>query len=275
MRLAIVGSSHVSAFRNAWSEFPGRWPGVEAEFFAMPYDVFQRMVVTEDLRLVRGPGRAWLRQEELTLARRINGREEAALAGADLVLAVGIPYLYDEPLLALLDGSDIDGLRSVGAPRQMSAAAFEAMLGVLVGKSRPPASWNRPGLRGRLVMMQRPLPSETAIPSARAKFAMRRRIARRPEGVVEALGRYVRGVREALAAHGVRLFPQPAETITREGLTLERFTRGFRRIHDDTVNERDHIHANAAFGALCLDRILAEALSGRQRGKMATIQEGA
>lgn len=258
LRLTVVGSSHVSAFRHAWTENPGRWPGFDATFFAVPHDVFRRMVVTDDLRLVRGPGHRDLRDGDLAIGQQINGCTEVDLSDADLVLAVGMPHLFDEQLLSVLDSCDVDGLRSAGAPRQMSAAAFAAILEALVARSRPGPGWFHPGLRGRLTMAPRPQPSQTAIPSVRVKFGLRRRIVGTPQGASEALARYVRALAAMLAADGIRLFPQPPETMTPDGLTLERFTRGFRRIQNDTVNERDHIHANAAFGALCLDRLLAE-----------------
>jgi hypothetical protein len=258
LSLSVVGGSHVSAFRNAWSENPGRWPGVEAEFFGVPSVVFQRMVVTEKLQLMpQRQGRADLRRADLDIARKINGREKADLSGADLVIAVGVPISWDEDLLHILDLNDVDGLRSVGRPQQMSAAAFDAILGALVERSQPAPSWRHEALRDRLIVMQRPLPSQTAVSSARPNFALRRRIAQQPEGVIEALGRYVGGVGKMLEAQGIRLFPQPLETIAPEGLTLERFTRGFRRLRDGKVSNWDHIHANATFGTLCLDRILA------------------
>lgn len=253
-RIVVIGNSHAAALKAGWDAIAAGHPGVGVEFLAAPPPHEKHMRLGPGLTYGLQPdGERTARAAQVVT--RINGRTSIDLAGAT-VLWAGYPWGFRALQEMLLD-TDVDGLRDTGAAKLMSRAAFDAVLAAFADAAVPPPQW-RDWRDARLVITPRPLTAEGCRTDGNPDYAVPRDLALRPEGMMATLAAYTALVARALASHGIALLPQPAGTITADGLTRDDFARGSRSVfrqhqHDDA----DQDHMNARYGAECLKALLA------------------
>lgn len=254
MRVLVIGDSHAGAYKAGWPTIAERYPDVTVDVFAVPFPHFKSLRLSPSLEFALQ--RAAATPEVIELVERINGRRSARLAEADVVLWAGVRSGVDV-ILSLVADSDVDGLRDAGSDRALSAAAFAEISASLAERFMPPPAWR--GLTDRqLVIAPQPLPAETITESDDGDYQVARQIVARPEGVAAAVAAYLDDYEAALGRHGIGLLRQPAETVGRGALTLARYSRGSPAIVSGKTHSRaDHAHMNAAYGALCLETLLA------------------
>lgn len=253
-RLAIIGNSHVAAFREGWTLIEREHPGTRIEFFALPNAHLGRLSLDANKRLgLAETGEARLR--ELTIA--VNGRLTIDLGASDHVLWVGYYWPF-EALSKLMAEFSIDGLReSPRAPRALSRPAFDAVCDGLAEAVLPGEGWR--GWRApRLTLNVRALPAESCLGDARPAFRYWRAAAQHPEGAGAVAAAFLDRFKQALVGHGIGLLRQPEETLAASGLTATDYSRGSHRLMGGLPHpDSDHVHMNARYGALCLRRLLA------------------
>lgn len=257
MRLVVFGNSHIGALKLAWDEMAGRWPGVSIEFFGLPGALALKPRLFDD-RSFGLPEDGSVTAAEIALCRRLNGRTRIGLSQADAALSVGYEWL-PQRLAQVIFAFDVDGLVESGAPRLLSAAAFDAVCDALAAEILPDerwSGWSRPSFHA----VFRPMPSEViaADPAHRAWHGIRAK-----RGVGAAFDRYRRRIAEAMAARGIGAFFQPQDTLSPLHLTRETYGRASVRWASDQPHpEGELFHMNAAFGAKCLDHVLGALMAG-------------
>lgn len=256
-RIVVIGDSHAGAYKTGWPRIAARHPDLSVEVFAVPVPHFRYLRLTQDriFGLFDRQGVAGGREAIL----QINGRVAVELADADLVVWAGYRTGFDI-VSEMLGDSDVDGLCDTGAPRLMSAAAFEAATGAIARRFLPgPAwcGWTPP----RLVLSARALAAEGRLGRGRSRGRSRDRAAQRPaapEGALAGLDAYDDRFAAELAPHGIRLHRQPRSTIGPRGLTFDAFSRGSQRLATQRPHPAvDHVHMNGDYGAICLEELIA------------------
>lgn len=265
-RLAVIGNSHVAAFREGWALVAAEHPGTTLAFFALPNAHLGRLALDAERRLSL-PEASEARLREAAMA--INGRLSIELGSADHVLWVGYYWPF-EALAKLTAEFSIDGLRETGgAPRALSRPAFDAVCDGLAEAVLPGAAW-RGWVAPGLTVNARALPAETCLGDARPALRYWRAAARAPEGVGAVAGTFLDRFERQLGAQGIGLLRQPQETLAASGLTAAGFSRGSHRLMSGAAHpESDHLHMNARYGALCLRRLLARLAPARAAGAAA------
>jgi len=255
-RFLVIGGSHAKSLAQASAASADSYADVRT-FFATDR-AFAGYALGEDgVWRPKEMKRKRSRRVREKTARANAGAESIDAASAERVLFVGAPNMA-AAVARLLDGHDVDGLRRRDARGALSAAAFDMMLEEMAEASRLPA--DRRALTGPEVSaMLAPFPSEAFRNSPARAFAPMRRVAERPEGFEEAMARFAGLVREAYAADGIRLVPQPPMTLAGPAATLAEFAEG--GPDAATERERDYTQMTAAFGRLCLDAWLGDAIA--------------
>lgn len=254
-RLVITGTSHVSAFRLGWPIIAQRYPHWSVDFFAAARKFFSRTVLDHNLHLgLPQPVSERDRRVEDVLT-QINGRASVDLADADSVLLVGTDWPLGG-LARLMSEFDIDGLRETGGQRVMSRPMFDAICSDWGARVTPAPGW-RNWPRPRLIVNLRPLPAEDLASGVQPELRYWREICTRPAGIPAVIATFFDRVERELAGHGIGFLRQPEATLTSDGFSATRFSRGARRLSSATpLAETDHVHMNAEFGALCLSLLL-------------------
>jgi len=266
-KLKIVGNSHVAAFKAALDGMAEQLVGTEVSYFAWS----EGPGWSSPLRLGGGkclafgtPSRPASSKIEQFLL-RVNGATKTNLADQDVVVLVG-HYGARGALPYLLADHDIDGLREVGAPRRMSAAAFDRFIDALAEATLPPSEWWH--WDGTTVyVLPAPLVAETCRETQEARFAVWRKLDRAPEGFSEALQIFNARITARCVEKGLIYVPQPEATITSDGLlTRAEFKTGAVMVGSGRAYaETDHFHMNAEYAVLCLAPVLDGLLSGRSQ----------
>lgn len=252
MRLVILGNSHIAAPRLAWTEMAARHPGVEVRFFGGLQTVLAAMTLDAKGQFGLHAG-AQVSDHDRAKTLELFGALSVDLSGIDALAFCGLDWGIDE-ILALTDAFDIDGLIESGAPRHLSARAFDAFARDVAQRSLPDAVWQ--GWRGRKILMPRPLPP-TRVQDSDSDWAEAwRRVT--PRGMGRVMQRYRDLFAEGAAAQGYGLCYQPAATLTAQGLTEDRFNQLPPKFGNLKLPRRadDRVHMNAGFGALWLDSLI-------------------
>ncbi len=254
-RVLILGNSHVGALRDAWTERGGKEPGLEVRFFAAPTHIFDQMRLEPNLVFSLPDGHP-RHAEFAEMLARINAVPAVDLSTADHVLHVGSNCAFGR-IGGLLSEFEVDGYRADGMTARLSSAAFDAMAAEIARFSLPPAVW-RGWTQPALTLMPRPVVSEDCLAKpAKAGVAPWIRAAKTQYELKPLLGRYFGLLDTELDRHRITLLRQPAETLAATGLTAAGYATGSRSMPNGNGRFSDHTHMNAAFGALCLDRLFA------------------
>ena len=253
-RIVVIGDSQAGAYRAGWPRIAARHPDVSVEVFAVPVPHFRNLGLTSELAFGLFGSRSAEHSRDIIL--QINGRTSIDLADADLVVWAGYRTGFDVVAEMLAD-SDVDGLGDTGAPRLLSAAAFEAATAAIARRFLPGPSWLG-WTPPRLVLAARALAAESRLADDQAGNRGLHRLAASPEGALAALAAYDHRFAAELAPHGIRLHRQPRSTIGHRALTRAAFSRGSRGLKQGRRhNDEDHVHMNGDYGAICLEELIA------------------
>ncbi len=256
MKLAIVGSSHVGAVRQAAPRVLADYPTVEIAWFALPGAPFRRMQVDEGgvLRIRDAtPG-------DHQVSRKVNGDVCLDLAPFDRIWVIGNRFGFGRIVRLFLEQDVLEWPRT-GRPRGMSLAFGARVLETLVEEACARIE-GRFGRDPRLVVTPAPYFSETALTEGEGADKWMSKIFVHPHAArIEAM--FETAIRERLAARGMGFMAQPQDTRARHMATGAEFSRDARDFRDTGRRLTDLRHMNAAFGAK-LFRAFAELhLAGR------------
>ncbi|TPE48493.1 hypothetical protein [Amaricoccus solimangrovi] len=249
----ILGNSHTVPLRHAWSALGEEHPRHRISFFAVPMPFF-RFLRLNGRRFGAPTGRGE-RPRITEMAERLNGRADVDLSEFDLILLVGFVDRF-KALSELMLGCDVDGLREVGAQSRLSPSAFQAICRTIAEGVLPVKFLARLSA-GPVAVLEKSRPAETCVGSEDPRYRGWRGLAPDPRGIAAVLGAYSDVLASVLAERDISLIRQPGETIQPNGLTAARFSQGSINLaQGEPHGEDDHSHANAAYGEICLARIL-------------------
>lgn len=249
----MIGNSHTAAPRIALRDNPDRWPNFRPDVFAMPGRTFGELELHGD-RLCPTTENA------LKQMRFYNRMSDLPLGGYDGFLVVG--GLSFAALAGLQDSHRSLGFPSVeqGVPCQLISTGYvDALMRHRIEHA--------PAIRLIRILAalgQGPvLFLDTVFPSAECRhdpqgFSAYVMMAARGDAPVYR-GRFLRLLHEVLRGRAVHI-PQPAYTVVDDVFTAPEWMRGSVRMNprrDVTHEPREYGHANAAYGTLQLDAILA------------------
>jgi hypothetical protein len=265
-RLVFIGSSHLVAYRQAWTDQAGRWPGVTADFLGAHGDLTLQTVV-RDGRLTADTDKARQSMD------KVNGHCAVDIGGVDAIVICGCLVSSATPvnlwrqvrwtgLPSLARSTDLASM----APTLMSETASRAMLAAMVEQ--------RLGLR--LIRHLRTLIDRPILLAAQPHVSAAVRRTRPPDaaprlravamGDGPALSTLFADVtRQSCRAAGAVWVSQDPATIVAHLFTAERFMRGARRLGLQALPQArdDMLHGNAAYGAAMIDRVIG-ALAGQE-----------
>jgi hypothetical protein len=257
-KLKVVGNSHVAAFKGAFLELADRLGDTQVSYFAAPQAEYSRFRMMAGKQFGLGPGPSPERARAENVVLRINGATETDLSDQDAV------FLVDRAgarhyLLSIIAQNDIDGLREVGAPRRMSAAAFDKFLDMIVEASLPaPGWWNWE--KQSVFVFPAPLLAETCLrddPLEPHQYSAQRILAKAPQGCDEVLKLFDSRMIQKFREKGLNYVPQPEETVRDGFLTREEFRTGAIKLSTAVAHPRtDHKHGNARYAETCIAPIL-------------------
>ena len=270
-RVLVLGNSHLAALREGWRANPGRWPAIAPTFVGAHKDLLLQTEVRDGRFLpVRTAARAAFS--------RLGGGDGADIAAQDLIVicgcsvALAIAALIWRDMrwgaLASLDTvPDLAGM----TPRLVSFAAARASLEHNLSQRLAPALARHLRAQGvaqpvwlaaqphvSAVIATRPRPDTRALNDALAQG-----------DAAELAHLFHAAAARALAVAAASFLPQPEQTVQDHILTAVPFVRDATRLAAKPglkQDEDDIRHANAAYGALVLDQIVARLATERQPG---------
>jgi len=101
MRVAVIGSSHVGAIKEALPQIKAAYPDVRLTFFAVPGGVFRRCVLRGGIFRTKPASDA-----EAALIFKVNGELSLDLAGFDHIWIVGYRFAYGAVLQAWINNAE-------------------------------------------------------------------------------------------------------------------------------------------------------------------------
>lgn len=263
LRLCVLGNSHLAALKDGWAARPGRWPGVAADFIGAHGNLLLETTV-EGGRLT--PVTPAARAAFLSLG----GVAAADLAAYDGIVIAGcqvgvhsaasawrdmrwpaLPSVAACPDLALMRPR----LVSRPAARATLAARLSARLGLRLARHL------RAGTEVPIWLASQPRIS-AAILTAPRKTTISHAEAIRSGDAEDLSALFDEAAAVAAQDCGAAFVPQPRQTIARHILTALPYVKGAMRLapRPGLRQPRDDImHANATFGTLMLDAVIARA----------------
>lgn len=264
MRICLIGNSHLVALQDALAAQPGRWPGLACRFIGFRGNtVLETRVADGQLRPVTAAARAQMRRLSGTLSEDLRSHD------ALVVVGLGLKSLHAMTLWKEAVWTDLPSLAAVpdlaAMPRALLSrpAAERALAGQL---ARFPALRVARQLRAAvdrpLWLIGCPGLHAAARESTRARhYAMPEALAAGDGPAIAELHRAACD-RAAAALEAVFLH-QPDHTVQDWLFTRADFMAGRVTVQGADGKAKvqaDITHANAAYGALMLDR-LAEAVA--------------
>ncbi|MCX7299850.1 MAG: hypothetical protein NTX73_05625 [Rhodobacterales bacterium] len=261
LRLCIFGNSHIAAMREAWRTNPGRWPDIEARFVGAHGDL---LLQTE----IRDGHLYPMTTESRDALKRLNGIESVDLASSDaLVIAgcqvalnhavqlkrsmrwIGLPTLARTPELAMM----MPALVSYSAARASLCAILSDLLGPTLARHF------RAGTGKPCWIVSQPRYSVAVTQTKKPHLKPYVAAVRSGDGA--SLSSLFHDAADLAArAAGATFIPQHPGTIRRDMLTATQYMRGAMRLsaREDLPQPPDDIsHANALYGALVIEQIIA------------------
>lgn len=262
-RLCVLGNSHIAALRDGWVDHPGRWPGIAADFVG----AHQGLLLQTEIRdghlvpatdAARDAFRRLARIESVDLA----AYDGFVIAGC-LIGLHSAAVLYREmrwtrlPSVALADDLATMAQRLVSYPAVR--ATLEARLADRLGTQF--ARKLRTGTDRPIWITSQPRVSAAIKSVPRAATRSHAEALRNGDAAgLSAL--FEDGATRVARAAGAEFVPQPTETISDHILTALPYMTGAKRLAARPGLPQppdDIMHANAAFGALMLDAVVARA----------------
>jgi hypothetical protein len=261
LRICFFGNSHIAALRDAWRTEAGRWPGLEAGFVGAHKDLLLKTVCRRGRLVPSGMATA-------EAFRRLAGIEDVDLTAWDAFVITGCLISVATAANTYRDCRWV-GLPSVEAHPDLASAPERLMSRAAVRASMQGAMASRLGPRFAAhlrAMTDRPI-LLTSQPRVSAAIKLKRRSVTRAHHTALAAGDaaglsllFEEAAARAVAEAGARFVPQPAMTIEDHILTALPYMEGARRLtaKGKAPQPKDDImHANAAYGALVIDQVVA------------------
>ncbi len=247
-KIAIVGSSHVGAWRSGWDNVQDQLGKTFAPtFFACPLPAFGFLELGED-GIFGFPAKLDGKFETArSFMQKLIGAESIDLTEFDHVVYVGLRHSMTI-IPTTLKKSDVDGICDNGRQNVMSYNAFHSALKASFAPCLPAKHWTAMK-KGKLVVVQRASLAESAITLRRSFEGL----GNPDSGLKAGMALFQDCMSDAVEEAGYQFLPQPVETISEEtGLTLDRFSAGSSKLMGDDEHQADDLtHMNAEYGALC------------------------
>lgn len=250
-RLLVLGNSHSAALRVALRDAPERWPGFRPDVFAMPGNTLAELELRGDALHPPNP--------EIAQKMRFYNQVEAfSLAGYDAFVVVG--GLAVSALAVLQDRQRSVDFPSVAAGKRcrlVSGAFIDAVMRERIEGSPALRVIRKLAGRGRVLFVDQLFPSVDCRDAPQG-FVAHVAMAARGDGAAFH-ARYLDVLGQVLGDGAVHL-PQPAQTVVDQVFTAPEWMRGSVRMNprrDVPHDAAEYGHANAAYGALQVDQIIA------------------
>jgi len=240
-RVAIIGSSHVGALRQAAPQIADDHPTHQFTFFAMPGAAFRRM---------RMDAQGVLQIHDAThgekkLSREVNGDIFLDLKPFDRIWVIGNRYGFGRIMRLYLE-HDVLEWPPAGGKRTMSEAFGAKALQTVVEESCARIE-DRFGRDNRVVMTPGPYFSESALTKGVGFDKWMSKIFVHPHAAhIEEM--FETEIRDRLAARNLGLMLQPDHTRALHMATKAEFVRDARDFRNLDRQLTDLHHMNAAFG---------------------------
>jgi hypothetical protein len=251
-RVCIIGNSHLAAWKLGWDRLREGAKDFDVTFFGSPRNTMHALSVQEG-RLV-----PTLPELQNSLVFTSGGTGEIVAADYDLFCLVGLGYgarwIVD---LHRDHRAESHGCR-VGTFTLVSDACFEAAIRGTFSDMLALQTYRklREITAAPVVLAPHPLPSLDIMSSEDPQEPHWRVVAEAGDdrSVVELMDRVNRGWQ------GLRILPQPADTLAQPLFTQPRFSLGSVRLSQGFQHkhpESDHFHMNADYGAICMEALMA------------------
>lgn len=265
LRVCFLGNSHVAALRDAWRQgpdrWPIRWPGLEAGFVGAHKDLLLRTELRAG-RLVPADAAA------AAAFRDLSGIEDVDLAAWDAFVITGCLVSVATAANTYRDCRWV-GLPSVAAhpdlasaPERLSsrAAARAAIEAAMASRLGPRLAAHLRAMTDRPILLTSQPRVSAAIKARRRTVTRAHHIALGNDDAAGLSAMFEAAAARVVAGAGALFVPQPAGTIEDHILTALPYMQGARRLTARgraAQPEDDIMHANAAYGALVLDQVVA------------------
>lgn len=241
MRVAIVGTSNIGAFKYAANAIASAHPNLDVSYYGLPGGKFDTCRTGADGIFQPDP----LDTKTRAMAERINGSAGIDLTTFDHLLVIGDTLGMPAALWTAL-GYDIADWPTRTGRDLLSLPAYKATLQEAI-------TARADHLRGqfgafKLHVALAPYPTTAVVPKGPLHQQPYASMASYPHAAdVQSL--YREALTQALNARDMTFIAQPGETIASPFLTHERFGHGAMDFRDADRALDDHRHMNANFGA--------------------------
>lgn len=256
VKIAIIGTSHVSAIVQAWQKIKSEFKPVEVTFFAAPGRNFRALKISPQKRFGILDYSLY-RPDEINLLKATFGKVSIKLNEFDAVIHVGHNTKESE-LARLIAQFSIDGLREIPAKPRLTQHAYETLSKELAKSCVLPEGWQN-WSAPKLFVVPAPRICESCIGESDPLYAAWAKLLKNAAEVPVAtlFERYMAEVQSSFAHEGIQLVPPPGRVIADNGFTRERFTGHATRLTDKSeYPANDHKHMNRAYGLVVLRNVL-------------------
>lgn len=240
-RLAIVGSSHVGAIRQAAPRIEALYPGLKIGYFALPGRPFRSMYVD-------GAGILRFRPEtdaEGRAARKVNGAEHLDLGPFDRVWVIGNRFEFGRIMRLFLEHDVLEWPRT-GRARTMSETFGCTVLETMIDRSCTRIG-DRFGSDPRVVLTPAPYLGASARTEGEGFDRWMSKLFDHPNGErLQTL--FERTIRDRLKSRGYGFMAQPPGTLAAPFATRAEYLRDARDFQDPGRRLNDLRHMNADYG---------------------------
>lgn len=255
VKIAIIGTSHISSIVMAWRQISTDFPALEPTFFAAPGKNFRRLQINTNKRFGI-IDRSLFAPTEIKLLENTFGSAAIDLDEFDAVIHVGHNTLETE-LASLIAEFSIDGLRENPEQPLLSKDAYQYFTEALAEEAVLPENW-RNWASPRLYVLPAPRVAESCSVSRSSDYAVWRALLSDAESkpVAGLFQAYADLVRDRFAAHGIQTFAVPEGILAPSGLSHAKFTKDALRLLDGhSYPSGDHKHMNADYGLIVLRNV--------------------
>lgn len=224
IRVAVLGSSHVGAIKEAVPEISAAFPDIKLEFFAVPGGAFRRCLLRGGVYRAKPANDA-----EARLIVKVNGDLSLDLAPFDEIWVVGYRFGYGAVLQAWINGDDPSG--EMRAEVAASVARIQQQF----------------GSDDRITMTPAPYPAlRTRAPGPKHEARMAH-IQRHPDRDA-IFASYQSLLQSDIAAAGYGCVLQPEETRAAPFATANTYLNGAVDFRHGQPLDGDLRHMNSAYG---------------------------
>lgn len=267
VRICILGNSHVAALHSAWAQAPGCWGGHALTFVAAPRHLLAHTRLCDGILVPTATAtRVALQRLSGVTGVALDQHDAFVIVGASVTMTAAIQGYRDArwpglPSLANFIRQSGQASLTTLPERLISAKAAQAIvcaaltdrLGLVLARLL------RAGTAAPIFLVAQPRVSDLILTARSPTTRLYRVILRNSDGpAIAAL--FESAVQAVLAKTGTTFLPQPAQTLSHHILTSQTYMTGATRLGQTAPvqpDSADITHANALFGAVVLDQIIA------------------